>query len=164
MALKSYIITQDFKTPVVRITGMPHKPQEIRFKTFRKGEIVKGELKHANNKPAFVLVGRQLVVPLEVVRELTTKSIVSNADGEDVNVPEKKTKIVANSDPKMKYLDAIILGALVGAGGAYLAEKQGLITTVDKKNKMYGALIGAAAGFYLAYRFKVNKTKPSTQE
>ena len=99
-----------------------------------------------------------------MVRELTTKSIVSNADGEDVNVPEKKTKIVANTDPKMKYLDAIVIGALVGAGGAYLAEKQGLIATVDKKNKIYGALIGAGAGLYLAYRFKVNKTKPSTQE
>jgi hypothetical protein len=162
MAIKSYIVTQSFKTPLVRVTGMAHKPQEIRFKQFRKGDIVKGELKHANNKPAFVLVGSQLVVPLNAVKELVTKEIVSSADGE--SKPQEKVKITPNKDPKMKYLDAVILGGLAGFGGVYLAEKQGWIPNVDKKNRIYGALVGAAAGLYLVYRFKMNKAKPKTEE
>jgi len=79
MALKSYIVTQDFKSPVVRVTGVPPKPQEIRFKRFRKGEIIKGELKHANNDPAFILVVAAGVVSLNVVKELSTQEIVIDA-------------------------------------------------------------------------------------
>lgn len=161
MALKSYIVTQDFKSPVVRVTGVPHKPQEIRFKRFRKGEIIKGELKHANNEPAFILVGGACVVPLNVVKELVTKEIVSNAEGTEEKPP---IKITPKAGPRMKYLDAVIVGSLLGVGGAYLAEKQGWIAMPDKKNKIYGALIGAAVGLYFVYRFKLNKPKPNTEE
>ena len=161
MALKSYIVTQDFKSPVVRVTGMPHKPQDIRFKRFRKGDIIKGELKHANNEPAFILVGGACVVPLNVVKELVTKEITSNAEGTE---EKKPIKITPKEGPRMKYLDAVIIGAALGVGGAYLAEKQGWIAMPDKKNKIYGALIGAAVGLYFVYRFKLNKSKPNTQE
>ena len=159
MALKSYIVTQDFKSPIVRVTGLPHRPQEIRMKRFRKGEIIKGELKHANNKPAFILVGGAAVVPLSVVKELVTKEVVSDASGE-TKQPENKMKIEPIKNPRMKYLDGIVLGAIVGVGGAYLAEKQGWIAMPDKKNKIYGALIGAGVGLYLVYRFKLNTVKP----
>ena len=77
MALKSYILTKDFKSPYVTSTGLPHNPQAIRFKQFKKGEVITGEMKHANNKPAFVLVNGVCVVPLEVIKELVTKEIVS---------------------------------------------------------------------------------------
>ena len=159
MASKSYIVIQDFKSPIVRVTGMPHKPQEILMKRFRKGEIIKGELKHANNKPAFILVGGAAVVPLGVVKELVTKEIVSDASGES----KPAIKIEPIKNPRMKYLDGIVLGSVLGVGGAYLAEKQGWIAQPDKKNKIYGALIGAAIGLYLVYRFKLN-VKPKDKE
>lgn len=160
MALKSYIVTQNFKSPVVRVTGMPHKPQEIRFKQFRKGDIIKGELKHANNQPAFVLVGGACVVPLSVVKELVTKEIVSNANGTE---EQKPIKITPKEGPRMKYMDAVVIGGVLGAGAAFLAEKQGWIAMPDKKNKIYGALIGAAVGLYFVYRFKLNKPKTNQE-
>lgn len=160
MALKSYIVTQNFKSPVVRVTGMPHKPQEIRFKQFRKGDIIKGELKHANNQPAFILVGGACVVPLSVVKELVTKEIVSNANGGE---EQKPIKITPKEGPRMKYMDAVVIGGVLGAGAAFLAEKQGWIAMPDKKNKIYGALIGAAVGLYFVYRFKLNKPKTNQE-
>lgn len=162
MALRSYIVTQNFKSPIVRVTGIPHKPQEIRFKQFRKGDIIKGELKHANNQPAFLLVGGAAVVPLSVVKELVTKEIVSDATGESSE--KKSVKIVPNEGPRMKYLDALIIGGALGAGAAYFAEKQGWIAQPDKKNKIYGALIGAGIGLYMVYRFKLNKPKTNKTE
>lgn len=164
MALKTYIVTENFKSPVVQVTGMPHKPQQIRFKQFRKGEIIKGELKHANNKPAFILVGGSMVVPLSVVKELVTKEIVSDFDNTTKKESTPETKITLKDEPKMKYIDGLVIGALLGVGGAYLAEKQGWIEVPDKKNKIYGAAIGAAIGLYAAYRFKLNKSKPKIKE
>ena len=84
MAKESFVVTKDFKTPFVQVTGMPHKPQALKFKTFRKGEIINGELKHVNNKPAFIMVGGQLVVPIEAVQRVVTKEVTSNAEGEEI--------------------------------------------------------------------------------
>ena len=53
-----------------------------------------------------------------------------------------------------KYIDGILIGAVVGLGGVILAEKQGWIVNVDKKNKIYGAIAGAILGGYYIYRFK----------
>ena len=36
MALKSYILTKDFKSPYVTATGLPHNPSAIKFKQFRR--------------------------------------------------------------------------------------------------------------------------------
>ena len=116
MALKSYIVIADIKTPYVQGTGVPHRPQEVRFKLIRKGEIIKGELKHANNKPAFVLVNGTLVVPLSAVKELVTKDITSNADGTPT---DDKKPMKLPSVNKVKYIDALVVGALLGVGGAY---------------------------------------------
>lgn len=162
MALESFVITQDFKTPYVRVTGIPHRPQETKFKMFRKGDIVNGELKHANNKPAFVLVSGKLVVPLEVVKKVVTKEVVSNAEGETKKAD--KPLIAKSTNPKVQYLDAMLLGALVGIGGVYLAEKQGYIKEVDKKNKLYGAVIGAMIGLYGVYRYKQQPVKVKDKE
>jgi hypothetical protein len=162
MALKSYIVIADIKTPYVQGTGVPHRPQEVRFKLIRKGEIIKGELKHANNKPAFVLVNGTLVVPLSAVKELVTKDITSNADG---TAKDEKTPIKLPSVNKVKYIDALIVGALLGVGGAYLSEKQGWLGEPDKKNKIYGALIGGAVALYGLYRYKAYlKDKPKDKE
>jgi hypothetical protein len=155
MAIKTYVLTQSYKSPYVRMTGMANNPQEIRFKKFRKGEFVKGEMKHANNQPAFVLVAGTLVLPLEVVREVTTKAIVSNVEGSDTPKVES-TKVTVK--PKIKLMDAVLVGAVVGFAGVYLAEKQGWIVSVDKKNKIYGAIAGAVLAVYIIYR-KNSKTK-----
>ena len=162
MALKSYIVIADIKTPYVQGTGVPHRPQEVRFKLIRKGEIIKGELKHANNKPAFVLVNGTLVVPLSAVKELVTKDITSNADGTPT---DDKKPMKLPSVNKIKYIDALIVGALLGVGGAYLSEKQGWLGEPDKKNKLYGALIGGAVALYGLYRYKAYlKDKPKDKE
>jgi hypothetical protein len=162
MAQKSYIITHDFKAPYVQITGIPHNPQAIKMKKFSKGDIIRGELKHANNKPAFILVNGVCVVPLDVVKELVTKEVVSGADGNSSKESKPKSKVISiPTNPKVRYADAIIIGAIIGAAGAYLAEKQGWISEPDKKNKLYGAGIGALAAAYIVYR--TNNAKPKIQ-
>ena len=160
MAAKSYIFTHDFKAPYVTVTGIPHNPQAIKFKKFQKGEIVKGELKHANNKPAFVLVSGVCVVPLDVLRELVTKEVVSHTDGAAPTVTApKKTMIPTN--PKVRYIDAMIIGAVIGIVGVVIAEKQGWIAEPDSKYKLYGAGVGAIAAGYIVYR--TNNAKPRVQ-
>ena len=100
MALKSYILTKDFKSPYVTATGLPHNPSAIKFKQFRRGEVVNGEMKHANNKPAFVLVNGVLVVPLDVVKELVTKDVVSHADGKGSIKEKTPPKLTTNKTAK----------------------------------------------------------------
>jgi hypothetical protein len=163
MALKSYILTNDYKAPYVTATGMPHNPSAIRFKQFRKGEIMKGEMKHANNKPAFILVNGVCVVPLDVVKELVTKEIVSHTDGEGsmLKKPAKITDKIGNSknnsNPKVRYIDALLLGAIVGFGGVVVAEKQGYIAEPDKKYRLYGAVGVGVLAMYFVYRAKTQK-------
>lgn len=152
MALKSYVVTQDFKSPWVRMTGRPNKPQELRFKLFKKGEIVNGEMKHANNQPAFVLVKGVLMLPLSVVKEVITKDVSVSAEGGEEKKDTKKISLQSMS--KVKYVDAIVIGAIIGAGAVFLAEKQGWLVSPDKKNKVYGAIGGALLGTYLVYRTK----------
>ena len=163
MALKSYILTKDFKSPYVTATGLPHNPSAIKFKQFRRGEVINGELKHANNKPAFVLVSGVLVVPLDVVKELVTKDVVSHADGKG-SVKEKtppkldggKT-VKKNTNPKVKYVDSALLGGLLGFGAVFISEKQGWISEPNNKFRIYGAIGGAALAMYIVYRQKSEK-------
>jgi hypothetical protein len=159
MAQKSYIFTRDFKSPMVVATGLAHNPQSIKFKRFNKGQIVRGELKHANNKPAFLLVNGVCVVPLDVIKELVTKAVVSSVDGNAGSTEPKVQKIKVPTNPKVRYADAVILGALVGVIGVYVAEKQGWISEPDRKYKLYGALGGAALAAYIVYRTNNAKSK-----
>lgn len=160
MALKSYIFGYDYKAPCVVATGHPKNPQGIQFKQFRKGQIIQGELKHSNNKPAFVFHQGTFVIPLSVVKELVTKEIghsaetKSNAPGDlsDFDQPKKPTV-------KIKMMDAAILGGLAGVLLVYVSEKQGWISEPDKKYKLYGAIGGAALGAYLIHR--TSPKKPS---
>ncbi len=156
MALKSYVITQSCRAPIVTATGHGARPQKITFKLFNKGSIVKGELKHANNQPAFVLVNGVYVIGLNCVKELMTKEIVTGADGkttvQDKTITAPPTK--KDTMPKVKIADAVVLGLVVGGLGVYIAEKKGLIESTDNMYKIYGA-IGCSALFgYIAYRLK----------
>jgi hypothetical protein len=165
MAVRSYIMTADFKSPYVTATGMAHDPSRIKFKQLKKGEIINGELKHANNKPAFVLLKGVCVVPLHVIKEVVTKEVISHADGEGSIAKKIKQSVGTsknNSNPEVKYVDAMLIGAIVGLGGVYLAEKQGWIAEPDKKYKMYGALGGALLGMYYVYRSKTQKKSSIT--
>lgn len=171
MAFKSYVLTQDFATPYVVATGMPNNPQQIKVKKFRKGDIIKGELKHANNQPAFVLVGKTLVIPLEVIKELVTKAIIDNdtppipvdvihdSSFEDTIVKDKKSAISAlkSEDPKVNYIDSMIIGGIVGLGAMYLVKRQNWIEEFDKKYFLYASLAGAIAGAYIVYRTRSSK-------
>lgn len=161
MALKSYVLTQDYKAPSSQVYQIPNRPPQVCFKQFRKGDTINGELKHVNNKPSIVLAQGGLIFPISVIKELVTKEVISDASGESKQ-EEKKTVqniIAPANNTKIRYLDAIIIGAVLGIGGAYLAEKQGWLPTVDKKNKIYGALIGAGLVFYLTYRHTQNKVQ-----
>jgi len=164
--MKAYILTQPYKAPYVVATGIPSNPQRIMMKSFRSGEMVKGELKHANNKPAFVLVGGTLVLPLSVLKEVTTKEIISDASGSTTESSEQPTDSVKKvPTKKLRYIDAILIGGVLGFGAVYLAEKQGWITSPDNKNKMYGVLGGAVLGAYLVFRQENTiPVKPKTNE
>lgn len=166
MALKSYLITHDVKSPYIVATGLPHNPQEVRLKLFRKGQVVKGELKHANNKPAFLLVNGVCVIGLDVVKELVTKEIVSNVGGGTTTTTP--TKIVDktiglskdNTNPKVRYIDAMMVGASLGLGIVFIAQKQGYLgEEQDKKHYLYGAIGGAILGYYFMYRKNTQKPK-----
>jgi hypothetical protein len=154
-----FVATQDFVTPYVVSTGQPHKPTQICKKKFRKGDIITGEVKTVKGKPSFVLHKGVMVIPFSCVKQVVVKDIViSNLDGtsdtQKTN-PKVEVKVIKSADVKnKKYIDGILIGAVVGLGGVILAEKQGLIVNVDKKNKIYGAIAGAVLGAYYIFRFK----------
>ena len=152
-----FVATQDFVTPYVVSTGMPHKPTKICKKQFKKGEIITGEIKTANGKPSFVLHKGVMVVPLSMVKQVITKDInLSNIDGDTTKTnPKVEVKVVKPTEIKnKKILDGLVIGAVLGFAGTILAEKQGLIATIDKKNRIIGAVIGATLGAYIMYRKK----------
>ena len=148
---KTYIITKDVKVPIVVNQGQAHRPAQVRYKTYRKGEMVQGEMKHSNNQPAFVLVGTMGVIPLNCIQEVTSVPI-SNADGTTTETGEKTKKEVVIENPKVKYGDAMIIGALVGFVGVHLAQKYNYINSEENKMKFYGAIGGGLLGVYLVYR------------
>jgi len=148
---KTYIITKDVKVPFVVNSGQAHKPAQIRYKVFRKGKMVKGELKHSNNKPAFVLVGTMGVLPLNCVQEVTSTPIVSNFDD---NSDEIEIKKETKQEPKVQYGDALIIGALLGLLAVYGAQKYNYLDAEEKKYKLYGAVVGGVLGLYYVYRKK----------
>ena len=161
---KTYIITNNVKVPFVVNSNQAHKPADIRYRTFRKGQMVQGELKHANNQPSFVLVGKMGVLPLNCVQEVSSKPIMENnssAEGETkVERADLKNKEVIVENPKVRYADAFIVGALVGFIGTHFAMKQGWIPDEDKKFKLYGALGVGTLAMYLVYRNQSTKKTP----
>tara|TARA_R110000764_G_scaffold542_5_gene2062 strand:- start:2951 stop:3463 length:513 start_codon:yes stop_codon:yes gene_type:complete len=159
----TYIVTKSFSTPEVYNTGSSYQQAQIGNKRFRKGEIIKGEIKTANGKPAFLLVGRMTIVPLANIRKLVTQKVTGNsaisssAEGKDSDTIKKYTQ--ASKVPKIKYLDAILIGGVIGGVGFFAAEKQGLITSTNPKHKLYAAGAGALLAFYAVYRIQQSKVK-----
>lgn len=158
---KTYIITKDIKVPIVVSQGQAHKPAQIRYKLYRKGEMVQGELKHANNKPSFVLVGSMGVIPLNCVQEVSSTPISSGVDGTTTETGEAKKVVAVQTNPKVKYGDAMIIGALVGFLGVHFAQKYNYIPAEDNKLKLYGAVGGGLLGMYLVYRNQGTNKAPA---
>lgn len=169
MALKRYILQQDFKAPYMRVTGNPRKPGKLCGFSYKKGDVITGELKHANDQPAMVLVvrnGIQLPFPVGMVKEVSEKEVgattdsapvSSSADGESEKTITSK---IMSNNPKIQYLDAAIIGGLLGFLAIWGAEKKGLIISSipgDKKNKIYGVIAGSLVALYVVYRIKNNK-------
>lgn len=155
---KAYIVKENFKAPFVVATGMAHKPQRIEYKTFRKGQIIKGTMRYNQGKPAFVLVGGIIPVECRYVNELQQKEIiVSNATGSSSEEKTTEKFDLKSSNPKIKYIDAMLVGGLIGALGVHFAEKKGYITNPDQKNKIYGAVAGALISWYIVYRQQSSK-------
>jgi hypothetical protein len=163
MAQKTYIFTHDCKTPYVEITGKPHMPQEIKFLKFRRGDQVRGELKHANNKPAFILGPKNAIIPMDCVKELVTKAVVGDTPTMAASSfnGAQTTKTAVPTNPKVRYIDAMLLGGAVGLVAVVVAEKQGWIAESDPKYKWYGALVGAVGAAYIVYR--TSNAKPKVQ-
>ncbi len=161
-----FVATTDFNSPYVVATGMPHRPTQIKTKRFKKGQIITGKMIEDGGKPAFVLWSGVVVVPLSCVKKIIVKDInlnptdtvVSSAEGdiraEKPRVPVVSPKDKAKAEDKKKYIDGLIIGAIAGGGGAYLAQKKGWIAVPDSKNLLIGAVVGGFLGAYLVYRLK----------
>ncbi len=162
--LQTFLVTHDFKTPYVRSTNNPRNPTEVKFKVFRKGDLVSGEMMKQKGRPAFVMYNGVCVIPLSVIKAVVTKEIISNAGGPSNTsplVPESTKKIEKVHNPKVRYMDAAIFGAVLGLGVVYLANKKGWIKVPNNMNFAYGAGIGALLAAYGIYRTN-NKPKNKT--
>jgi hypothetical protein len=161
-AKKSYVVIKDFQTPQVFQTGYSHSPAKIGWRRFKKGALVKGELKTADGKPAFILVGKMTVVPIECVKEVVTKDVNTSNFVSDENAskesPDKVKEYMQKTAPKVQYMDAILIGALVGGIGWYFAEKKGWVDNLNPKNRLYAAGAGALLAGYFVYRYN-NRSK-----
>lgn len=157
-----YIVVKSFKTPIVIDTRNPRNPTEVKYKFYKRGEIIDGSLKlDANGKPEFVLSNKKLVVPLEAVRELVVREIKSSADG--VSVDANGVKTITKEDAKINYIDNSIIGGLSGLAIVYLAQKKGWLvepteSKIPHQNKLIGLVVGAFAGAYYTFR-KASKQK-----
>jgi hypothetical protein len=123
-----------------------------------KPEITLDELIQLFKKTAEKF-GKEFSNEYETLQVVVKDIVISNLDGSTDAVsktnPKVEVKVIKPADVKnKKYIDGILIGAVVGLGGVILAEKQGWIVNVDKKNKIYGAIAGAILGGYYIYRFK----------
>lgn len=156
---KTYRLNKNVRTPVVINTPFPHKPTAIKYKEFREGETVTGVVQERNGQAAFVVVKRRYVIPMEALTELVTKSTspVSMASGQEAG--DELEKFAKGGNPKVKYLDAAIIGAVVGVSAVWFAQKRGWIVPPDKKNLGYGAALGAGLCIYAIYRIRNRSNK-----
>jgi hypothetical protein len=159
---KSYIVTKKFDAPYVVGTGMAHRPTRVQKRTFRKGQVItNGVMQYTNGQPAFLLVHGVMPIPLECIKEVVAKDVVSSSfEGQSApktKEPKKiKSPLPPSSNPKVKYIDALLIGGLVGLVGVHLAQKKGYLPCQDPKCKLYGALAGGLIAWYVVYRQSTN--------
>jgi len=162
---KTFILKRNIEVPFVLTTSSPNKPPLIKKKAFRKGEMIQGELKHANNVPSFVLIGKTGVIPLECVEEVLSKPVgetTSSASGDTVKSADEKNKkaiLAPATNNKVRYADAMLIGALTGFLGVYFAQKHGYIDAENKKYRLFGAVGVGLLAVYIVYRTQSNQVK-----
>lgn len=156
MANENFLVTQDFKSPFMTITGQAHRPHKIEYKAFRTGQTINGKLHYRGGKPAFVMVDETLVVPLNVIKKIHAEDISVNQVNSSFDA---STKVYRVETDKYKFTDAGLIGATLGIVAIYVAQKKGLKIYDESmpKNRYVamgvGALIGGLLGMYIAKRF-----------
>lgn len=160
---KYYRVKEKFSCPKVVATHNPNNPMQISSYMFKQGQVITGKMIFVDGKPSFLFVNGMYHVPLSKIQEIQLKNIdgvsgkVSNATGDPINgnAPAGTVKKIEIKDnPNAKYLDAIVIGGVVGFAVTYFAEKKGWLPEDQPNNKYYGMGIGAVALTYLAYRLK----------
>lgn len=166
---KDYIVSHDFKSPYVMSTGIPHKPTKIEFRVFKRGQIVSGVLIMASGRPAYVLSNGTFVLPLSNIKEMTTKSVSHGFDGTgaDGKLKTSAPPIKPITNPKVKYLDGILIGTAVGVIVSFIGVKRGWFTAPEGQKWMpyaIGGGVGAALAAYVVYRKNNKQEKKKTEE
>jgi len=156
-----FLVVQDFRSPYFMITGMAHKPHDIRFRAFKKGMTVVGQTFYQNGKPSYVMVDNMYIFPLHTIKEIkTVQDVVSNAVGDEKKQLEKALKKPAGN---LEYVDWAIAGIAVGFGVNYLIEKKGWLKP-DPKNKFIAMAVGAVLFAYGKYRLAPAKQPKQEQK
>lgn len=156
MGNENFLVTQDFSTPFMTITGQAHKPHKIEYTKFKRGQTISGKMHYRGGKPAWVMVDETLVIPLNVIKRIHAEDIsVNHVNSSSFDASTKVYKVPTG---KYKYTDAAIIGAIIGVGAVYLGQKKGLkiYDAAVPKNRLVamaaGAIIGALLGAYIAKR------------
>lgn len=173
--MAKYIVIKPFKTPVVFSGGShPKLRSQVKYAFFKKGQVISGTLKvKENGEPDYIIHKGVMVVPVASVKELITKEIISNANGnEETDLIKKQVdnKVLGKSTNKVRFIDSAIIGGIIGVVVVWYAEKKGWIkeqeeAKIPHQNKLIGLGIGAALGAYYTHRqniktgIKIVKTK-----
>lgn len=160
--MAKFIVIKPFKSPYVTNTGAHPKLQnEVKYMQFKRGAIIDGVVKYdTKGNPDFILYKGVIVVPINVVKKLETKEIISNAEGDKSSQDKPKSKIIKESNSKVNYIDNAIIGGVIGALLVVFAEKRGWIvepveSKIPHQYKLIGVGLGALAGAYYTYRKNV---------
>lgn len=171
--MAKYIVIKAFKSPVVFSGGShPKLRAQVKYAFFKKGQVISGTLKtKENGEPDYIIHKGTLVVPIDAVKELITKEMVSNSDG-DVDLIKKQVdnKILGKSTNKVRFIDSAIIGGIIGFSVVWYAEKKGWLkeredAKIPHQNKLIGLAIGGLLGAYYTHRqniktgIKIVKTK-----
>src|SRR5690606_26686036 len=125
MAAKRYMLNRPYiATHVWSVSDNPNIPLKVCKRKFNKGDVIWGEMKHKNNEPCFVaVVGTEgvLVLPIAVVDEVITKDITSSSSADGAEKKENKA-LAPSTNPKVQYLDAVVLGGIIGGVAVFFAQ------------------------------------------
>jgi hypothetical protein len=171
--MAKYIVVKSFKSPVVYSGGShPKLRSQVKYAFFKKGQVISGTLKvKENGDPDYIIHKRAVVVPISAVKELVTKEMISNADGEtDLIKKQVENKILGKETNKVRFIDSAIIGGVIGVAIVWYAEKKGWVkeqedAKIPHQNKLIGLLVGGLLGAYYTHRkniktgIKIVKTK-----
>ena len=79
---------------------------QVKYAFFKKGQVISGTLKvKENGDPDYIIHKGAVVIPFAAVKELVTKEIISNADGEtDIIKKQVENKILGKETNKVRFI------------------------------------------------------------